>query len=104
MPSLDSIPVARSRVSAMVPGPGPVIGHVVDVDELVLEEALVDDGQPSGAHEAARREGGQPELLGLPFGGEPAFDLGEGALGPGRGRRLGQRQVGRADGGRVPDW
>ena len=94
MPSRDSIPVARSRVRASVPAAGrPSPAVVVDVDELVLEQALVDHGQAAGPHEPAGGEGGQPELLGPSLGGEPPLDHGEGALGAGRGRRVGQGQV-----------
>ena len=84
------MPVERSTVSAIVAaaspsGPGP------DVDELVLADPVVDDGQAAGGHEAAGGRGRQTELVGTALGRESPLDHGEGALGPRRPGRLGQR-------------
>ncbi len=68
-------------------------GRVGQVDQLVLEQALMDHGQAAGGHEPPGREGGQPELLLPPFGGQPPFDDREGALGPGGRRSLRQGEV-----------
>jgi hypothetical protein len=53
------VPVSVGRVVA--PTGAPVAapsGGLGDVDQFVLEEALVDDGQPAGRHEPTGREGG----------------------------------------------
>ena len=97
MPRRDSMPVARSRVRASVlagrPGRRPVRRRRDrHVDELVLEQALVDDGQARRLHEPARREGGRRSLLGPPSAVRPrsttakAHSACEVAAGSGRGR------------------
>ena len=48
MPSRDSIPVERSTVSAIV-----CAAPSLDVDQLVLADPLVGDGQPPGRDETA---------------------------------------------------
>ena len=53
----------------------------MEVDQLVLEQALVGDGEPAGRHEPAGREGGQADLGGPALGREPPLDDGERALG-----------------------
>ena len=91
MPRRDSIPVERSSVRASVRGPAPR-PLALDVHQLVLEQPLVGHGQAPGGHEAPRREGGQPELVGPPLGVEAPVHHGEGALGLGPVGRLGQRR------------
>ena len=76
---------------------------LVEVDQLVLEQTLVGDGEPAGGHEAPRRVGGQPLLGGAALGGEAALDGARtrtrpprwwparaGAGGPGAGGRAGR--------------
>ena len=88
MPRRDSIPVARNSVRANVwaaplpcwlggvwlgsglPGAG-LSGGPVDVDQFVLEETLVDDGEPAGRHEPTGRERGKAELVGPTFCRQP---------------------------------
>ena len=77
-----------------MPRRGPAVRRrSLDVDQLVLEQPFVGDGQPAGGHEAPRREGGEPELVGPALGLEPPVHHGEGALGVGARRRLGEREV-----------
>ena len=78
----DSMPVARNRVRASavaLPPPEPL--PVLEVDQFVLEEAVVDDGEPAAGHEPSRREGGGAELFGPSLGHQAAFDHGEGTFG-----------------------
>ena len=63
-----------------------------DVHQLVLQQAVVHHGQASGPHEAPRREGGHPPLVGAALGAQPPLHHREGALGLRRRRRLGQGQ------------
>ena len=67
-------------------------GGVVEVDQLVLEQPLVGDGEPAGGDEAARRVGGEPLLGGTALGDQPALDGGEGALGHRRAGSLRERE------------
>jgi hypothetical protein len=64
-----------------------------EVDQLVLQQPLVGDGETAGAHEAARWEGGQGVLGLAALGVEPPGDDAEGALGLGVGGGRGERQV-----------
>ncbi len=52
-----------------------------DVNELVLADAIVDDGQVPRRYEATGRGGGQAELLRTALGREPPLDHGERAFG-----------------------
>ena len=51
------------------------------IDQLVLDQTLVDHGQPSARDEPPRREGGGAELVGTVLGRQSPFDDGEGGLG-----------------------
>ena len=92
MPRRDSIPVERSSVSASVRARRSRL-LPLDVHQLVLEQALVGDGEATGGHEAPGREGGKAELVGPALGVEAPVHDGEGALGVGALGRLGQGQV-----------
>ena len=58
---------------------------LVEVDQLVLQQALVGDGEPAGRHEPAGRVRGQAHLGGPALGHQPPLHGGEGALGHRRG-------------------
>ncbi len=67
MPSRDSMPVERRTVRAMR------LGRIaLDVDELVLADALVGDREPSRGDEPVGGCGGKPELVGAALGGQAA--------------------------------
>ena len=61
----------------------------LNVDELVLADAVVHDGEPSGGDEAVGGRRRKAELVGAPLRGESSFDDRKGALRLGRpGRRV----------------
>ena len=82
MPSRDSMPGGPQQGQRQGAAPGLDLVPVADqIDQLVLEQALVDHGQPSARDEPPRREGGRAELVGTVLGRQSPFDDGEGALG-----------------------
>ena len=76
MPDRDSIPVERSTVNAMLGGAVATrgAGHV---DELVLADAIMDDGQTPRRHKSTCRGCRQAEFVGPAFGRKTPLDHAE---------------------------
>ena len=79
MPRRESIPVDRSTVEREGPGRCS-LRSAVNVDELVLADAVVHHGESSSGDKSSRRGGREAELVRTAFSGESPFDDGERTL------------------------